>query len=161
MAQDYEVLDFKKGTFQDNFGNYWCSMSLKGVGEPVSIAVKDPTQFEAGMTLYGSIETKESRAGKDYLKFKREKKEEVASTGEPAKASWQPRDDDRIVAQWAIGQANAYVCSEKFRVEDHDPIEDIESIAKDFYAMVERVKSPNKEIDVSDGEPISLNDIPF
>lgn len=160
MAQDYEVLDFKKGIKQDDYGNYWCSMALKGVGEPVSIAVKDPTQFSTGMTLYGTVENKVSRAGKDYLKFKREKKEEVSSPGEPAKTSWQPRDDMAIRAQWAIGQAVNMAAQ-----VDKAPLSDIEEYATQLFAMVDRVKgsAPVKAVDETFGEsePINLDDIPY
>lgn len=185
MAQDYEVAHFKKGDFQDNFGNYWCDMALKGVGEPVRIAVKDPTQFHDGMILYGSIETKQSRAGKDYLKFKRMEKEEqqppLSPTGGTTKKEWIPRDEDAIRAQWAIGQSVILHNHVDKSAESSAPNTNyIEQYAKELYAMVDRVKAPTAKIldpsataediqnlvqqdtvhDAAD-EPINLDDIPF
>lgn len=169
MAQHYEVLDFKKGTFKDDNQNWWCNMALKGIGEPVSIAVKDPTQFHTGMTLYGTIETKVSRSGKDYLRFKREKEpEQPASSREPAKSSWQPRDDESIRAQFAIKTAAQIGGVED--VTDLDKIiahlAGIEKAARELYAMVDRVKGStdakravDEVFDVS--ETINLNDVPY
>jgi hypothetical protein len=140
MPQDYEILQFKKGDFQDNFGNYWCDMALKGFGEPVRIAVKDPAQFEAGQTLYGTIETKQSRAGKEYYKFNRQKKEDEPygsqkSNTTSGKKDWQPRDDNAIRAQWSIGQAMTH-----FAAKEEVKLADVEKLAKALYVMVDRVK---------------------
>lgn len=148
MAQEYEVLQFKKGDFQDNYGNYWCDMALKGVGEPVRIAVKDPTQFQDGMTLYGSVETKTSKAGKEYLKFKREEREE-----DPDQQTDKPKQSDEywedknlaIKAQWAIGQAIKLQTA--FSQQKNDPASlrssEVEDTAKYLFKMVARVKATN------------------
>lgn len=186
MAQDYKVLQFKKGDFQDDHGNYWCDMALEGVGEPVRIVVKDPTQFHSDMTLYGTIEDKVSRAGKDYLKFKREKREEQTEFHDRAGGQKAPQTQDdgywddknaQIRAQWAIGQAVNFTGPE-------NSMQDIENAAKTFFAMVDRVKGSNglkaegvkvtpiesqddltkrpldNVLDVTDA-PINLDDIPF
>lgn len=142
-VKDYEITHFKAGDFQDNFGNYWCSMALKGVGEPVKIAVKDPTQFHEGMSLYGLIETKPARSGGEYLKFKRMQREEgqqpivsVASAQTPAKKEWSPRDDSHIRAQWAIGQSMTH-----FAQKDSVSLDDVEKLAGALFVMVDRVKA--------------------
>jgi hypothetical protein len=149
MAQDYKVLQFKKGDFRDNNNNYWCDMALHGVGEPVRIVVKDPTQYHDGMELYGRVEEKTSQAGKQYLRFYREQKDDnqasfTASTstppapsGQPVKKEWQPRDDNAIRAQWAIGQAVSKV---ELPFTDASYYQSVESVAKKLYAMVETVK---------------------
>jgi hypothetical protein len=81
MAKDYTVNQFKVGTFTDPNGNTWCDMALQGVGEPVKIVVKDPTKFHDGMELYGKIEEKTSKAGKTYLRFYREQKQDAPAQG--------------------------------------------------------------------------------
>jgi hypothetical protein len=178
-TKEYSVLQFKKGDFKDNYGNYWCDMALQGVGEPVRIVVKDPLQFRDGMTLYGTIEEKTSQAGKPYLRFKRLEKPEAEQTslGGSTKKEWQPRDDMAIRAQWAInGALTLYSTWNKERPE----FDDIEKAAKQLFAMVDRVKDngpkivdgmtseqiasqfgkPDEVFNPGD-EPINLNDIPF
>jgi hypothetical protein len=179
-TKDYEVVQFKKGDFQDNYGNFWCDMVLRGIGEPVRIVVKDPTQYHDGMTLYGTIESKVSKAGKGYLRFKKVEKEEtppLSPTGGTTKKEWTPRDDESIKAQWAIRTA-----VEMFRNwnKERPELEEVEKTAKEFFSMIDRVKTPGPKI--VDGmsaeqiasqfgnpdevfnpgeEPISLSDIPF
>lgn len=159
MAQEYKVVQFKKGDFQDNYGNWWCDMVLEGFGEPVKIVVKDPMQFEDGMTLYGSIEQKTSKAGKQYNRFKREQKPDT----EEKEAYWQEKNMS-IRAQWAIGQA----------VSVHaDNIEKVETLANELFEMVDRVsgnveqardqeeKVASEVVHEVDDQPINLDDIPF
>lgn len=155
MAQEYEVLQFKKGDFQDNYGNYWCDMALKGVGEPVRIAVKDPTQFQDGMTLYGSVETKTSKAGKEYMKFKREERED-----DPDQQSDKPKQSDEywedknsaIKAQFAIKVATEFLKNSEF-ISDDKLFEATEKYAKEIFAMVDRVKG-------SEMSKVNLHDLP-
>ena len=144
--QDYTIIQFKKGDFQDNHGNYWCDAVFKGVGEPVKMVVKDPTSFTDNMSVYGEIKQLTSKAGKEYNRFYRSPKPETdestsdskVATTSTTKSNWTPRDDDRIVAQWAIGQAVQF---ESTRNNTKINTEDIEKTAKDFYSMVERVKT--------------------
>lgn len=82
MAQEYEITDFRKGDFQDQHQNFWCDMVLLGVGEPVRIAVKDPTQYQVGQKLYGRIDEVISKQGKPYKRFfKEERPEQQGFTG--------------------------------------------------------------------------------
>lgn len=111
MAQEYLVTQFKKGDFQDNHGNYWCDMALKGVGEPVRIVVKDPMQYSDGMTLYGEVKEQESKKGNTYLRFYREQRPDgeaptYANKGQdkPNDQYWEDRND-AIKAQWALGRS--------------------------------------------------------
>lgn len=83
MNKDYKVNQFKPSDFRDQNGNYWCDMALAGVGEPVKIVVKDPTKFHDGMDLYGKIEEKTSKAGKPYLRFFREQKQDSPKSSNP------------------------------------------------------------------------------
>lgn len=77
-AQEYEITEFRKGDFQDNYGNTWCDMVLLGVGEPVRIVVKNPLdeQYTVGNKLYGEIKEVTSKAGKAYKRFYREERPE-------------------------------------------------------------------------------------
>lgn len=133
--QDYKVLQFKKGDFQDNHGNYWCDMALEGVSEPVRIVVKDPSKYADGMELYGEVKEQTSKAGKTYLRFFRGQKEQQSFI----KKEWQPRDDSAIRAQWAIGQSVVlYNANNEDSLGPHMNV--IEAQAKELYAMVDRVK---------------------
>jgi len=160
MARDYEVLDFKKGTFKDDYGNWYCNMALKGVGEPVTIAVKDPTQFETGMTLYGTIETKTSRAGKEYLKFKREQKEEsVGTQGVAQKGSWQPESPERQDSiNRSVAINNAAVVFQGTGVE----AERVIAYADSFYTWLTAARATTAVDETFTGtEPVNLDDIPY
>jgi hypothetical protein len=145
MPQDYEVLQFKAGDYQDNNQNFWCDMALRGVGEPVRIVVRDPSQFHDGMTLYGKVTEETSRAGKSYLRFRREQKPEqttpqvvaLGATPPAPKTEWQPKDQNAIRAQWAIGQACG-LC-DKFEPNA------ILQVAQTLYEMVDVVKRPKAD----------------
>lgn len=74
----------------------------------------------------------------------------------PVKKEWQPRDDNAIRAQWAIGQARdlfvASVVNDKTANMNLGNLtnwnDGIEAAAKIFYAMVDRIKgddSPKAE----------------
>lgn len=98
-----------------------------------------------------TVELVTSKTGNDYYLLRKVKlegaedtpKQEALPTSQVTpKKEWQPRDDDRIVAQWAIGQATQLtIANGKLSLED------IEADAKRLFAMVERVKggseSPN------------------
>ena len=148
MAKEYEVLQFKAGNFQDNFGNTWCDMALKGVSEPVRIVVKDPTTIKDGDTLYGEIKEQTSKAGKTYLRFHREKPEDQQSftpRGGSHKPSYQPRDDAGIKAQFAIKAAIQYQ-------PDGATLKDVEEAAIAFFKMVDRVKNSEAVTDSAQGQ---------
>lgn len=149
MAQEYEVLQFKAGDFQDSHGNYWCDMALRGVSEPVRIVVKDPMQFHDGMMLYGRVEDATSKAGKPYRRFYREQKpdSEQSSSQHASKPKLSNQDDKywddknaQIRAQWAIGQAVTL----SGQTDHPNGLVMIEEWAKELYAMVDRVKGSSE-----------------
>ena len=97
--KDYKIVVFEKGDFKDDNGNFWCNIGLDGeMNEPVRIVVKDPmdTAFTAGLSIYGHIEVKTSKAGKPYRRFYREKKPDVspASNQAPVTQSKYTSNDD-------------------------------------------------------------------
>jgi hypothetical protein len=133
--------------------------------------------------------TKTSSKGTDYQQLRKVKPVGSDPLYEDnttfAKPAYQPREDhhEAIKAQWAIGQAVQVFISEKGKSLDQ-----VEIDAKEFYGMVERVKSSepktgyntfkqageavkakqdtpvsNEEVDslINSGEEISLADIPF
>lgn len=149
MAQEYELISFEKGDFQDNFGNTWCNAAFKGVSEPVRWVVKDPMSVNLGDVVYGEIKDMTSKAGKPYLRFYKEQREEggnyVATQSSsnqssnnvaPAKKEWQPRDDNAIRAQWSIGQSMTH-----FSSKPEVKLEQVEVLACALYEMVDRVKA--------------------
>lgn len=75
--REYELSAFEATDFQDNYGNHWCNAVFVGVGEPVKVVTPDPSKWVVGDKYFGEIETKTSKAGKQYLKFKKGKKEDA------------------------------------------------------------------------------------
>lgn len=104
MAQEYTITAFEKGDFQDNHGNYWCSMVVDGVGEPVKIVVKDPTKYEVGMKLFGDITEQTSKAGNAYLRFKRAQQGELSTSNTDS-----PERVESIYRCNALNNAVAYL----------------------------------------------------
>lgn len=92
-----------------------------GHDEPVDINRKPGKAPTVGEVLTGSIEPTDFG-----FKFKPDRKPGTA---------WSSKDQESIRAQWAIGQAVAV-----FNAGKDTNIGDIEKNAKDFYAMVDRVK---------------------
>src|SRR3712207_6271115 len=104
MAQEYKIKSVKKrdeyrngyGTFQ----NY--ALVLEGVGEPVKMSKSVPvvTEPQDGDTIFGQLHEVRTADGlKSYYEFK---------PGRPKTTT-----DDRIRAQWAIGQAvSVYLAGE-------------------------------------------------
>lgn len=66
--------------------------------------------------------------------------------------SFAPRDDSAIRAQWAIGQAVHWY---KDSLEDKEPpLDKIETLAGDFFAMAERVKAGPQTASPDPNEPV-------
>lgn len=169
MAQEFEVIQFNKGDYRDSNGNYWCDMVLKDIGEPVRIAVKDPTQFSSGMNIYGHIEDKVGQSGKPYQRFYREKRPDDGSItyvegGSREKKVWKPESgkkewksdeefwgekDGVIRAEWSIGQAVQAVGALPGDSEAHAAyFDNVEFAANHFNAMIDRVKASGVPVDV-------------
>lgn len=103
----------------------------------------------------GEVETYEKQGKNGTETFVKQVQKEGGYQG--GGGSRQPRDDSHIRAQWAIGQASI-IC------EDHS-MEAIEIVAKQFFAMVDRVKVGEPEqagqLPVTQiGDGITLEDIP-
>lgn len=183
MAQEYKVTAVSPKT------KLWSSQ----YGDMVTYYVKVDTEADAvqmnkkadskppqvGDELYGTITSTEYG-----LKFKGEKK---PFNSKPA---YEPREDhhEAIKAQWAINQAREMTTYTTIEGNDASYWNNIESRAKEFYSMVDRVKSSepksgydtfkqageavkakndqpvsNEEMDslIASGEEIPLDDIPF
>jgi len=158
----------------DNGKVYYIKVMLEGHDKPVSIGKKTPDAIKVGDTVSGEITETQYETDK----FKAEKKPYTPGF------KGEPRDNDRIVAQWSIGQA---VATLQPKLNSND-LSDVEEMAKLFYAMVDRVKGsskpepgiesarkvaadikqkfsdgssvPDEVYEVTD-EPIDLKDIPF
>ncbi len=140
MAKEYELTAFDVGRepYVDPHGNTWCTAVFLGEGEPVKWVVKDPTAIKVGQKYYGSIVEQTSKAGKPYLRFKREKPPEntyVSTDNKQSDEYWSERND-AIKAQFAIKTA-----VELLKNPEADDISEelIEHWARSFFNMVERV----------------------
>lgn len=168
MTEEYTIRAFKATDFKDQNGNTWCSVTFEGVSEPIKWVVKDPTTVNVGDKVYGKITDETSKAGNPYRRFRREKRPEQPENAPQGQSDeyWQQRNHE-IRAQWAIGQAvNLY--KDKVDTTDSSFGEIIETGAKLFYAMVDRVAAGEPEEETVSEEDIKkvdeetfLNDIPF
>lgn len=144
---------------------YYIKVMLDGHSKPVSIGKNSPTALKVGDTVTGRIV--ETQYAED--KWEHERK---AFTGGGFKAD--PDKQAQIKAQWAIGQAKDWV------LHTTQEVADIEPQAKQFFAMVDRVKNgtttgttapelqttattKKPDVVVTDipDDPINLDDIPF
>lgn len=160
MAQEYELSAFDTGKepYVDQHGNTWCTAVFVGEGEPVKWVVKDPTQVKIGNSYYGTITEEKSKAGKPYLRFRREKVPEGStgpSSDKPTEEYWENKQA-QIKAQWAIGQAVQLHIA--VTANGGEEAQGIEATAKELFAMVDRVANP---IDQNDRDIINLNDVPL
>lgn len=158
MSDTYRVTSFKTGTFKDDYGNTWCSMSLEGFGEPVTIVLKDPSTVHVGSELYGRIEQAKKKNGGEYWRFKKEQKEE-APTQATEQKGWHesPEKQESINKAVALNNAVIYAGIEKLTVAD------TLNVAEQFVKWLRTEKENTKhEIAEAMGEdPVSLDDIPF
>lgn len=139
MAKEYELTAFDTGKepFVDNHGNTWCTAVFLGEGEPVKWVVKDPTQVKIGNKYYGTISEEKSKAGKTYLRFRREKLPEGSvspQSDKPSDEYWSERND-AIKAQFAIKTAVELLKNPEADIQE----DTIEHWARIFFNMVERV----------------------
>lgn len=88
MAQTYKVTSVKVGDqWSNSYGTFQSiAMALEGVGEPVNINRKvneDGTykEISEGDELYGDLELKTGKSGKEYYKFKSVKPEGFGGGG--------------------------------------------------------------------------------
>lgn len=183
--QEYTLVDVEipKVPFTDTNGNHWITAVFEGYGEPVKWVIKDPKTAIVGEKYYGEIKDWTSAKGKTMPRFFRKPRPDndtspgQSHTGTTAgyqKKEWQPRDDDRIVAQWAIGQATQIAIATRKTIDlKSSPLDEIETWAKELFAMVDRVKqgTPTAKEDRDEdaemrrlaamGEEINLDDIPY
>jgi hypothetical protein len=188
---EYEIIQFDKGDFKDQNGNYWCTMAVRGVSEPVRIVVKDPMHedFLEGKSLYGKITDETSKANKPYLRFRREKREDSQQDSLPVKSDkpspeyWDDKNA-QIRAQWAIGRAVDMAVGWNAGPPDENAVfNTIESTAHKLFDMVDRVSGKENDdeaqeklgqeiadkvgevasevADEIDEKPINMDDIPF
>jgi len=186
---EYEILQFDKGDFKDQNGNYWCTMAVRGVSEPVRIVVKDPMHedFQEGKNLYGKITDETSKAGKPYLRFRREKRDDGQQGSLPIKSDkpspeyWDDKNAS-IQAQFAIKTA---VMALGVRTDKNlaHYVDEVQAMATELFAMIPRVSGKENDdeaqeklgqeiadkvgevasevADEIDSKPINMDDIPF
>lgn len=140
----YTIKDVKVSDFKDPHGNSWINVAFEEYGEPVVMVVKDPSSVKMGNKYDGEIKQVERKSGTGtYNRFFRDKPQD-GSFGQGSqqrggtKPAYQPRDDQAIQAQWAIGQANLQVVN---GITGHDKLEER---AADFFQMIERIKNADR-----------------
>ena len=146
MAETFKVtaVSPKQKTWEGKYGpmvdHY---VKLEGQDAPVVVTKKpDSRPPQVGDELYGTLDM----SGKFGPKFKSESRPfgggggTSYSGGGGSKPAYQPKDEASIHAQFAIREANLQVVHGLIKPED------LEAAAKEFFAMIERVKG---------GEPLA------
>lgn len=163
MSQTYtiEKVSTQVRDFTSKYGAMKAyKLKLSGVELPVELTKKVTSPAPAvGDTLFGSIDMSAQYGPKfvvDRSQFT------GGGSGAPGSSKSSPKDEKAIQAMWAIGQASQFLSTSQGAKAD---IADIEPLAGDFFAMVDRVKSsgaePEKDTvinDVPEGKP-TLEDV--
>ena len=173
--QDYKIsAAVKRDPWSNDYGKFqtyavqfegsdtWVQWNKKFKGD------EEPTPPKHGDEVYGEISNGKFKIGKKDGGF-------TPGASKPSfkpepKKEWIPRDDDRIVAQFAIKTAASLAPS--FVEKTGDLEKWIETEAKKFYAMVDRVKGGEKSEPVKEDLPpvdaydditgeIDMSKIPF
>ena len=169
--QDYKIsAAVKRDPWSNDYGKFqtyavqfegsdtWVQWNKKFKGD------EEPTPPKHGDEVYGEISNGKFKIGKKDGGFAPSASKSSFKGSE--KKEWIPRDDDRIVAQWAIGQA---MTNQK---QGHIDFETVEMDAQRLYAMVDRVKGGEKSEPVKEELPpvdaydditgeIDMSKIPF
>lgn len=182
MGQKYTITKVSQEPPREHVNSYGTTYYIKVMldkhDKPVTIGKKQPNSLKVGDTVYGRV------VPTQYDADKWQGEQEPATQTSTPHQTYTPKDQDTIKAQWAIGQAagmmRVYIQNmEKFD-NPFEAFERIEREAKEFYAMVDRVRlsapitKESVEQTFSDGspvpdqvhlpvddEPINLDDIPF
>lgn len=117
---------------------YYIKVLLEGHTKPVSVGKKKPDALRVGDIIYGNIE--ESDLPED--KFKPEQKPEYVKPDSKQSDEYWADKQMQIRAQWAIGQAVNSIKS-----DGEVTLDEIETVAKELYAMVDRVKGSSESTD--------------
>lgn len=151
MAQEYTITRVSQGPPREYTGDYgttyYVKCMLQGHERPVEIGKKEKNSLKVGDTVFGDIipsvlnEMGEPKFPTD--SFKPSKK--------PFSGDYKgkPKDEAAIKAMWAIGQSVTFHTS--VTSDTTASVTDIESTAKSFYAMVDRVKNTGTQ---SEGQAV-------
>lgn len=148
MAQEYTVRQWtpwenEDGPIRDKYGNYKGSILFdEDHGEPIDATFKQHPAV--GDKKYGSVEPYTTQMGKKRTKFVRADKPQEEQQRSTTSYTYTPRDDAAIQAQWAIGQAVNWVSIQGGQWGKVEPV------ARDFYAMINRVKNSTSETTADD-----------
>lgn len=148
MAQDLKITAVVKrdpwsndyGKYQtyavqfDKTGDTWIQWNKKFKGD------EEPTPPQTGDEVFGDVANGKFKIGKKDGGFTPNASSNSFKGSD--KKEWIPRDDDRIVAQWAIGQAVQLMLPSSAKNALSPEV--LEDTAKMFYQMVDRVKGGEK-----------------
>lgn len=126
------------GKVEPNSFNGLTKTTFLSEGRVIYIFTKAGNEPSEGDQLDGDVA--QDKAGN--LKFTKTKNESYGGpqrTAQPKSEIYKKRDDTHIKAQWAIGQAVSIV-SQNLKPDEELPFDGIEDIAKELFAMVDRVK---------------------
>jgi hypothetical protein len=183
MGQEYKLRTFDKGDYTDPHGNYWCTATFEGLGEPVKWVVKDPTKVHEGQTVYGEIKEMTSKAGKPYMRFYKQQRpdgEPTGNTPSSERSSGYKDNSDGMRQGMCINNATQFVNVMSERLETpmapEEWAEAVYAHAQALYLKGDLKKAAevtNENLqsvglakqdavyELNEEQPIDLNDIPF
>jgi hypothetical protein len=140
---------------RDNHGNFKGSVHFDEDERQADATFK--TQPEKGDKKYGDLVEYETRSGNKRLKFQRTDRPLDGQTSlTPAndhKGEYWDDKNAQIRAQWAIGQALKWLkISDVSKEPNYD---NVETLAKEVFAMVDRVKGVSESTDPKDSQQSS------
>jgi hypothetical protein len=131
---EYTVMDISPETPREwgegSKKTYYIKVKVKGHDKPISVGKRSPDALVIGQIISGEIQTTTF----DTDNFK-------PTTNVPG--ARQPRDDEAIKAQFSIKTAVAAIGIADITAKDY--LSNVETLARSFYEMIERVKAGPKE----------------
>jgi hypothetical protein len=169
---EYKVLKVSQEPPREHTGDYgttyYIKVMLEGHDRPVSIGKKDPNALKAGDVVSGTI----TETQYDADKFTAEKKQ-FGGGGHNS----QPRDDEDVRIQWALGRSyekhgasDEALKDAKWLLDSHDKLKGKEVVTeapKGYEAFKASRPQPKEQdvvhqvVDESESEEVNLDDISF
>lgn len=170
MAQEYTLTSFQDSDFKDQNGNTWCTALFEEKhNEPIKWVVKDPTKVVVGQKYYGEVKEMQSKAGKAYLRFFREKNPDYQGGGNKGGKGY---DSDGQHQGMCFNNATSYINAQGGNTMGAEEWADaVFMYARALYnkGSLKLTETPKNEVTASTKdivaevveEEFSLKDIPF
>lgn len=148
MAQEYTITKVSDQPPKEwKHGISYYKVMVDGHSKPIDAGKK--AKPNVGDKLYGDIQVQPQEQSDKFVRVERPDSN-FSTPSSPAKAPYQPKDEAAIQAMWAIGQSVGFWSSVKTVNEAGAlPLDGVESLAQDLFAMVLRVKAGDSNVNGS------------